>query len=169
MSLLPVGAGSLRAITYLTMPLKFLPSSFWLFYEISNLFSDNSWTSPFQLFINIVSVIVALWSSIGVWIQAFSFLPIDLWINIETFFWPDSIKSTDEFSITFIRIASWIVIGYTSINSVNYMVDAIITDINTGVWNEVMAQTVVKVISSIFALAPAISYLFQVNQYASYM
>ena len=113
MSVIPTDAAVLRAVTLVLIPLKVLPSMIWLHYELKTLMSLNSWTSPLEIFTNLWTVITSLTTSIGVWISILSYFPVDLYIIIESFFWPDTLKTTDTTTITLLRIFSWIIAGYS--------------------------------------------------------
>lgn len=166
---LPDAAAILRGVTYVLMPFKFVPSLYWLFRELFALFNVNGWNSPLDLFFNSYTVITSLWTSIGIWFQMFSYLPVDLFINFETLFLSDTSKVNDLTIQTILRIASWVMVVFFGGQSLFYAGKAIYVDITTGPLTEVMAQTIVKTISAILALAPAVTYLFQVNAYAPYL
>ena len=97
------------------------------------------------------------------------FLPVDLWIDYETFFWGVTSKTTDNFSIYFIRIISWITLVYSSIIFLGFSTNAFVTDLSMGAWNDIRTQTIVEVLSSLFGLMTSISYIAQVNAYVPYL
>ena len=86
-------------------------------------------------------------------------LPVDFWIDYETLFWADSLKDgSDPFTVWFIRVASWIVLGYSGLTSISYSINAIINDWNDGPWNEIKTKSLVEVFSALFGLTTAVSY-----------
>ena len=99
----------------------------------------------------------------------FSYFPMDLFIEFERFFIPDEMKMSSLSVQTYLRIYSWILLVVFGASSIYYTSEAIYTDIVTGPLTEVMAQTIVKAITGILALAPTITYLLQVNAYAPYL
>lgn len=169
MSVIPTDAAILRAVTLILIPLKSIPAMWWLGVELKALMDTNSWTSPLSLFSNLWEVVASLWTSIGVWLAIWSYFPVDLFIVIESLFWPDTNKTTDVTTIWFIRIASWMITGYSALQALTYAITAIVVDIQTGPLTEVMKKTVVKVVTSLLALAPAITYFFEVNAYSNYL
>ena len=168
-AVIPDSAAVLRGVTEALLPLKFLPAAYWLYKELHDLFNVQGWTSPLDFFINIYTTTDALWTSIGVWMQMFSFLPLDLFIQFETFILPDTNKVNDLATQTYLRIFSWFLVAVFGGEAIYYGSAAIYHDIVTGPLSDVMAMTVVKTLSAILALAPAVTYLFQVNAYANYL
>ena len=93
---------------------------------------------------------------------------MDLWINIDNYLWPASLKIVDGLSLQALRIASWIIMIYSLLVSLVYISQAVnvdILDFNSATFS---IEVFVEVVASLFALIPAFSFLNQVNAYLSY-
>ena len=114
-----------RWVTFLSIPFQFLPSLCWLFYDLilaSTSTSPTAWTD----FINTIS------ESLWLWVQALLHFPGGFWILLETLLWDDSLKNTDTFTIWFMRIVSWILLGYNGVASLFFSTLSLLNNWNDG-------------------------------------
>ena len=165
---LSLAAVALRYTTLITMTFKYMPALGWLVYSIYGIIEVNAWTDIWAVFSNIGALFLALSSTLGIWLQMLVYIPVDLWIYYDDFFWADSLKTVEGFSLEGLRFTSWIVMAYTLFTSFGYMIQVIYKDIIDLNWTTFNIEALVEILSSLFAVGTAFSYLDQVNAYLPY-
>jgi hypothetical protein len=164
----PFQALVLRYVTVALQPAKYLPSTMWLFYQVIQVCMVNPWDF-WSIWSNIYQIMGAIWQSFGVYLLMALYIPVDLWINFESFVISDTLKTVEGFDIWFIRIMSWVVNTYSVLVATGFVAEGISVALASPGWVIGDSQTVVETMSSLFALATGINYLFQVNAYLPYL
>ena len=50
-----------------------------------------------------------------------AYVPIDIWIFYDDFYWADSLKNVEGFSLEALRFTSWIIMAYSLFISFGYI------------------------------------------------